>query len=123
VQHCFWQPGRGHDRNIQQARSLRGMIDYLHLNPVRTGLVDTARDWTWSSAGWFEELPCNDLRPDAIPWDELEGCPIDQPENFRGFPTFSPAAIRLQLPSVQPRPPSRTPYSESMEIQRVTLSS
>lgn len=72
VEHHFWQPGRGYDRNIDNARTLQAMIDYIHLNPVRKGLVEYARDWKWSSAGWYEGHPLNDLEPDPIPWDWLE---------------------------------------------------
>lgn len=72
VEHNFWQPGRGHDRNIDNPQTLRYMIDYIHLNPVRRGLVECAKDWKWSSAGWFEGMPLNDLQPDPIPWDWLE---------------------------------------------------
>jgi putative transposase len=28
------------------------MIEYLHANPVRPGLVAKAEDWEWSSACW-----------------------------------------------------------------------
>ena len=72
VEHHFWQPGRGHDRNITTTRTLQRMIDYVHMNPVRKGLVEHARDWKWSSAGWYEGTPLNDLKPDPIPWDWLE---------------------------------------------------
>ena len=48
------------------------MIEYVHLNPVRKGLVERAKDWKWSSAGWVEGMPLNDLEPDSIPWDWLE---------------------------------------------------
>jgi len=72
TEHHFWQPGRGHDRNIEQSRTLLNMIDYVHENPVRRGLVQRARDWKWSSAGWFEGEPQNDLKPDPIAPDWLE---------------------------------------------------
>ena len=72
VEHHFWQPGRGHDRNITNPRTLQKMIDDIHMNPVRKGLVEHARDWKWSSAGWFEQRPLNALEPDPIPWDWLE---------------------------------------------------
>ena len=71
-EHHFWQPGRGHDRNIYRGKTLLAMIDYTHMNPVRKGLVEQARDWKWSSAGWFEDWPLNDLKPDPIPWDWIE---------------------------------------------------
>ena len=72
-EHHFWQPGRGHDRNIIQTKTLLRMIDYVHENPVRRGLVEHARDWKWSSAGWFEGRPLNDLEPGPITWAWLEG--------------------------------------------------
>ena len=45
------------------------MIDYIHRNPVRRGLVSEATDWTWSSAGWFAGKQPNSLAPDPIPPD------------------------------------------------------
>jgi putative transposase len=67
VERVFWQSGGGYDRNILEPRTLQASIDYLHLNPIRRGLVDRASDWTWSSAGWLADAPRNDLRPDRIP--------------------------------------------------------
>ena len=72
VEHHFWQPGRGYDRNIIQSRTLLSSIDYIHENPVRRRLVDAATLWEWSSAGWFVEQPLNDLQPDRVPWEWLE---------------------------------------------------
>jgi putative transposase len=72
VEHHFWQPGRGFDRNINKAATLRKMIDYIHENPVRMGLVSDARLWKWSSAGWFAGTLLNSLEPDPIPFDWLE---------------------------------------------------
>jgi hypothetical protein len=31
------------------------MIDYIHNNPVRRGLVDQSTDWPWSSAQFYAE--------------------------------------------------------------------
>jgi hypothetical protein len=28
-------------------------IEYIHMNPVRRGLVKRAVDWKWSSASWY----------------------------------------------------------------------
>lgn len=53
----FWQPGGGYDRNVQTVRALHAMIDYLHANPVRRGLVERPIDWKWSSARWYAGLP------------------------------------------------------------------
>jgi putative transposase len=54
TERLFWQSGGGFDRNITRGETLLKMIDYLHSNPVRRGLVERARDWKWSSAKWFE---------------------------------------------------------------------
>lgn len=68
VEHRFWQRGGGYDRNITQLKVLHAMIDYIHANPVRRGLVKAAKDWKWSSAGWYENAPLNPLRPDPVDW-------------------------------------------------------
>jgi putative transposase len=65
----FWLAGGGYDRNITELRTLSFMIDYVHNNPVRRGLVGQASDWKWSSAGWAEGCPKNILAPDEINWD------------------------------------------------------
>jgi putative transposase len=67
TERLFWQSGGGFDRNISEPRTLMSMIDYIHMNPVRRGLVAKASDWRWSSAGWFEGTPTCDLIPDRIP--------------------------------------------------------
>ena len=55
----FWQEGPGYDRNLQTAMAIQSAIEYLHMNPVRHGLVVRAVDWRWSSARWFlNEPPC-----------------------------------------------------------------
>src|SRR5437763_11039394 len=53
VRHRFWQPGGGYDRNITSTEALRAMIDYIHANPVRRGLVARVEHWEWSSARWY----------------------------------------------------------------------
>jgi len=61
IERLFWQPGGGYDRNIDNTGTLRSVIDYLHMNPVRRGLVDMPEQWEWSSARWYrtgEEGPC-----------------------------------------------------------------
>jgi len=72
VEHHFWQPERGYDRNIVKGKTLLAMIEYTHMNPVRKGFVQQPKEWKWSSAGWFEGQPLNDLQPDPIPIDWLE---------------------------------------------------
>jgi putative transposase len=67
IERHFWQPGGGFDRNIVESGTLMAMIDYIHLNPVRRGLVERTWDWCWSSAAWFEGFDHNGLIPDPIP--------------------------------------------------------
>jgi putative transposase len=50
----FWQPGGGYDHNIWHEKTLRQVIDYIHEDPIRRGLVDSASDWRWSSSGFWE---------------------------------------------------------------------
>jgi putative transposase len=70
TERLFWQSGGGYDRNITSGKTLMQMIDYLHLNPVRKGLVERARDWKWSSAAAFEG-GLSTIRLDSIPWEWL----------------------------------------------------
>jgi REP-associated tyrosine transposase len=56
IRRRFWQPGGGYDRNITSIEALRAMIDYIHANPVRRGLVARPEDWEWSSARWYAGL-------------------------------------------------------------------
>ena len=46
----FWQPGPGQDRNVYDADTAHQLVEYIHRNPVRRGLVRRAEDWPWSSA-------------------------------------------------------------------------
>jgi putative transposase len=55
TERLFWQPGGGYDRNIHNPKTIRPVIDYIHLNPVRRGLFKMPEDWAWSSARWYRE--------------------------------------------------------------------
>jgi hypothetical protein len=57
VQYRFWLRGGGYDRNITDTTALRSMIEYIHRNPVRRGLVARATDWAWSRPACFRG-PC-----------------------------------------------------------------
>jgi putative transposase len=52
----FWLEGGGYDRNIRDGRALGEMMDYIHNNPVKRGLVARPEDWLWSSARDWAEL-------------------------------------------------------------------
>ena len=60
----FWQAGGGFDHNATDPAVILKMIDYIHGNPVRRGLVSRVEDWRWSSAGWLDGK--NSLRPDPV---------------------------------------------------------
>ena len=72
VAHRFWQRGGGFDQNLIEEKLIYATIDYLHLNPVRRGLVEKAADWFWSSAGFYtgeSEVP---LIPDTASLPRLD---------------------------------------------------
>jgi putative transposase len=68
----FWQSGGGYDRNIFEPKTLLQMIEYIHENPVRKGLVAKACEWKWSSAGWFVDQRAVPLIPNRIPSEWLD---------------------------------------------------
>jgi putative transposase len=53
IRRRFWQPGGGYDRNSYDPSTVYSMIEYIHANPVRRGLVARVEDWEWSSARWY----------------------------------------------------------------------
>src|SRR5437899_5622685 len=61
TERLFWQSGGGYDRNVVEPKTVQFMIDYLHLNPVRRGLVARPVDWKWSSARFYEGRPGTEL--------------------------------------------------------------
>ncbi|ADB18706.1 protein of unknown function DUF1568 [Pirellula staleyi DSM 6068] len=50
----FWRP-RSFVLPVELSDVVRIKLDYIHLNPVRAGLVDRAIDWRWSSARYYIE--------------------------------------------------------------------
>lgn len=46
----FWQKGGGYDECLETDRAVGQVVDYVHGNPVRRGLVERPTDWPWSSA-------------------------------------------------------------------------
>jgi len=49
----FWQRGGGYDRNIVSDAEFDEKVGYIHMNPVRAGLVERATDWGWGSARYW----------------------------------------------------------------------
>ncbi len=52
----FWQGGGGYDRNITKQTTLITVINYIHANPVRRGLVESPEKWHWSSFRDWNDL-------------------------------------------------------------------
>jgi putative transposase len=44
----LWQP-RFFDRALRTVKEYNAKVEYIHLNPVRAGLVSRPEDWRWSS--------------------------------------------------------------------------
>ena len=44
----LWQP-RFFDRALRSVKEYYEKVEYIHLNPVRAGLVKRAEEWQWSS--------------------------------------------------------------------------
>ena len=71
-QHQFW------DRYVRNEKEFGARLDYMHLNPVRKGLVSQPEEWNWSSYNNF-----------ALDEDKVNRCPLEVdyvrlPESFRG---------------------------------------
>ena len=67
--HAFWQDGGGYDRNVTMLETVPKMVEYIHANPVRRGLVRDPEDWFWSSAralGHWQRRACAH-RPGFVP--------------------------------------------------------
>lgn len=52
---------------IRSDRVMKSKINYIHLNPVRAGLVDEAEDWEYSSARFYAGKP-DDFLPVSSGW-------------------------------------------------------
>jgi putative transposase len=48
----FWQR-RFYDFNVWSAKKRNEKMNYMHFNPVKTGLVTHPKDWLWSSYGFY----------------------------------------------------------------------
>jgi putative transposase len=77
----FWQEGPGYDRNLYNPGPIWSSIRYMHENPVRRGLVESAPDWPWSSARWYLD------REDA-PF-RVDSCPIERPREVPDYRRWS----------------------------------
>ncbi len=63
-QPCFWE------HRIRNERELLAYRDYIHLNPVRHGLVPEPTAWPWSSV--HRHLDTSMLAPDWTAWSPIK---------------------------------------------------
>ena len=49
-----WQ-SKFYDHALRSRQEYDEALSYIHMNPVRRGLVSEPGEWPWSSAGWIEE--------------------------------------------------------------------
>lgn len=61
----FWQEG-SHPEMIISEKMLKQKIEYIHFNPVKTGLVTEPEDWKYSSAGYYAR------KESIMKFDEIE---------------------------------------------------
>ena len=69
----FWQEGPGYDRNLTTPSVIEAAVQYIHMNPVRRGLVKRAVDWKWSSASWYLLDP---VRQQLLGLPFIHGLPV-----------------------------------------------
>jgi putative transposase len=56
----FWQVGGGYDRNLYSPKAIWAAIEYIHMNPVKRGLVEGPEGYAWSSYSAYmgiEDVP------------------------------------------------------------------
>jgi len=70
----IWQ-SRFYDHILRTRREFDQTLEYIHRNPVRRGLVETPREWPWSSAAWYLNgsgpLPMDEVRLPLNAWDRI----------------------------------------------------
>ena len=57
----LWQ-GRFFDRALRTVRDYWDTVDYIHLNPVKRGLVVKPENWTWSSFAEYSGVPAEEQK-------------------------------------------------------------
>jgi REP-associated tyrosine transposase len=53
-EHSFWET-RFYDFNVRTKKKKVEKLIYMHMNPVKRGLVDQPDDWPWSSYSFYQE--------------------------------------------------------------------
>ncbi len=61
----FWQR-RCYDFNVWSRKKRIEKLGYMHMNPVKRGLVSSPRNWLWSSYAWYEGKDDGLIRIDPV---------------------------------------------------------
>jgi len=61
----FWQR-RFLDFNVWSLKKRVEKLEYMHMNPVKRGLVTHPKDWPWSSFSFYSKLKCGLIRIDPV---------------------------------------------------------
>jgi putative transposase len=127
----FWQP-RYCDFNVWSYAKQTEKLRYIHLNPVRRGLVQSPEEWAWSSfrhylsgvevveiesrwtaqqreqLGTVPQVRPNE-RQNPRPFNKLRAGSVAQNATRTGHPNFELTAGRNSPLLLPPSPPPRTP--------------
>ena len=61
----LWQP-RFFDRALRTVKEYNEKVEYIHLNPVRAGLVSRPEDWRWSSYNEYAGMSAEEQKNAAV---------------------------------------------------------
>jgi putative transposase len=64
-QRSFWQR-RFYDFNVWSRKKRTEKLNYMHINPVKRGLVENAKLWPWSSYRFYQYGEENLCTPDGL---------------------------------------------------------
>jgi len=87
----FWQYGN-HAEEIYSNEFMWSKLDYIHLNPVRSGLVSKASDYIYSSAG-------NYVNNSGLLTIEKADNPVVNVLNSKSFTKYNPALRSVLMKS------------------------
>ncbi len=113
----FWQEGPGFDRNLFSPAAIASSTDYIHANPVKRGLCQSAVDFKWSSARFHlrdivdPDLPV--LRKPDPEWFHTTGVRFDSVEHWQ-------SQWHTNTPSPDIRPASATPPFRRMSCRAIS---
>jgi REP element-mobilizing transposase RayT len=62
---CSWER-RFYDFNIWSRKKRMEKLNYMHMNPVKRGLVTDAKLWPWSSYRFYQYGERNLCTPDGV---------------------------------------------------------